>query len=66
MASLILAVNVGQREALTSDDRVVPIIELHGSDGLTNNPAEAVCAIACGGPTEWFAINLAEYDARPN
>lgn len=63
----IVAVNVPNRLALTDTDRICEITNLYNEDGEeTDDEDEAVTAVARLDDRNWFAIELADYEARPN
>lgn len=63
----IVAVNVPSRLALTDTDRICEITNLYNEDGEeTDDEDEAVTAVARLDDHNWFAIDLADYEARPN
>lgn len=59
----IWAVNVLARAALTNDDRLCTITNMFDDRGEeTNDPTEAVAAVAQLDDETWFSIDLRQFD----
>lgn len=57
------AVNLGRREALLSDGRVVPVVAMFDADGEeTEEPGAAVSLVVRGGPSRWFAVRVGAFE----
>lgn len=58
----VVSVNLGRREALLSDGRVVPVTNMLDADGDdTEDPAEAVGFVS-GAGSEWFVDAVSDFE----
>lgn len=59
----IVAVDITNRLALASDDRLCEITNLFDSDGEeTDDPDEATSAVVRYDDGKWFSLSLLDYD----
>lgn len=59
----IVAVNLTGRIALANDDTICDITNLLDADGdETDNPDEAIAAVACYDDETWFSIRLDDFE----
>lgn len=67
MGEFVVAVNVGRREAVLDDDTVIPITNLLDDEGEeTDDPEEAVAAVACEAEDRWHTIDLRDFTRDVN
>lgn len=61
----VVSVNLGRREALLSDGRVVPVTNLLDADGKDTDDAAEAVGFVSGAGSEWFVDLVSDFEASP-
>lgn len=57
----VVSIHLFRREALLSDDRILPITNLFDARGDDTSDATEAVAFVCGAGREWFAAQVVDY-----